>query len=53
MFSAVEDESIKKEELLRGIGRSNCCKDRWNLIDRVSDVCDELQKGVDTLKDQR
>ena len=45
----LKTKASNKEELLRGIGRRNYCKDRWNSIDRVSD---ELQNGVDTLKDQ-
>ena len=41
-------KALDKEELLRGIGGSNCCKGRWNPIDRVSD---ELPNRVDTLND--
>ena len=31
---------IDKEELLWGIGGSNCCKSQWNLVDRMSNVGD-------------
>ena len=45
----LETKASNKEELLRGISESNCCKGRWNPIDRVSD---ELPNRVDTLEDQ-